>query len=229
MAAVEALLDRGRKAAPDSPALAVIRADALAAMGHPEAASELLAKAVVINKTDPDLWLAHATMLVEPRAPGPRLMALDQAMEPRAAGDQANLRILRARVLTAQGHGSEAREGLVRDLERVRTDQRPLLWMALGEPLLRPERPGRCPQGPEGMGEPPARRPPAPPLRAGGVAGRHLPRGRGRRPGMRRGAEGAGPAPLPHGRSGRLPAPRAPRRRRRRPTPARPGSRRPRG
>ena len=133
MAEVDGLLARGRKVAPAAPALAVVDAEKLALLGNPEAAADLLAKAVAIEKTDPELWVAYAMKLIELGRLDQALTVLDQAMQPRAAGDQAQLRILRARIRTAQGHGAEAREELVRDLERVRPDQRPQLWMALGD------------------------------------------------------------------------------------------------
>lgn len=132
-AAIDALLERGRKVAPGAPALAVVNADKLVLMGNPEAAVDALSKATAIDKTDPELWIAHARRLVELGRVDQALTALEQAMAPGAAGDQASLRILRARILMSRGHAAEAREGLVRDLDRVRPDQRPSLWMALGD------------------------------------------------------------------------------------------------
>ena len=133
MAAVDDLLARGRKVAPASPALAIVDAERLALLGNPEAAVDKLAQAVAIEKGDPDLWAAYATELYRLGRTDQALAAIDRAIQPRAAGDQAALRILRSKIRTAQGHGAEAREELVRDLERVRPDQRPQLWMALGD------------------------------------------------------------------------------------------------
>lgn len=132
-AAIDALLERGRKIGPGNSTLAIVQAEVLAAQGNPEAASDRLGQAIALDKTDPELWIAHARKLVELGRPDRALTVLDQAMDPKAAGDQAVLRILRSRVLTAQGHGAEARDSLVRDLDRVRPDQRPQLWMALGD------------------------------------------------------------------------------------------------
>lgn len=132
-APLQGLLERGRRAAPGLPALAILTAEALAAQGKAEDAVAMLARATAIDKTDVELWAARAERLAALGRLGEALMVLDQASDPKAAGDQARLRILRARILTLQGHGREARDGLVRDLERVRLDQRPQLWKALGE------------------------------------------------------------------------------------------------
>ncbi|MCU1376831.1 MAG: Tetratricopeptide 1 repeat-containing protein [Actinomycetia bacterium] len=134
---LEGILKRGLEVAPASPALAVIRANAMALGGRdggrPEAASDMLEQATAINKTDPELWLARAERLVALSRPDQALLILDQALQPKAAGDQASLRIYRAKLLTALGRGTEAREALIDQLDRVRPDQRPDLWRALGE------------------------------------------------------------------------------------------------
>ena len=130
---LEALLKHGNSVAPANPTLAVVGSSLLTAQGQPEAAGDFLERAAAIDKTDPELWAALAERLAAMGRIDRALATLEHAMEPTAAGDQASLRILRAKYLTAQGHGTEAREGLVRDLDRVRPDQRPQLWMALGE------------------------------------------------------------------------------------------------
>ena len=134
--ALQAILDRGRKIAPAAGSLAIVRANALTLQGKPEAANDLLRTATGIDKTDPDLWIARAEKEVALGRLDQALLVLDQAMDPKCAGDTAALRTLRARILTIRGHGSEAREALVHDLDRVRPDQRPRLWMALGELYL---------------------------------------------------------------------------------------------
>ena len=133
---LQAILDHGGKVAPAAGSLAIVRANALTLQGKPEAANDLLRKATGIDKTDPDLWMARAEKEVSLGRLEQAILVLDQAMDPKAAGDTAALRTLRARIMTVRGHGAEAREDLVRDLERVRPDQRPRLWMALGELYL---------------------------------------------------------------------------------------------
>ncbi len=131
---VDSLLARARKIDPGAPALAVVSAQSLTAQDKitEEAASDLLTKATAEDKTDLDLWIARAEGLVRLARLDQALAVIDEAMSPKAVGDQAPLRILRARILTIQGHGTEARDSLVRDTDRVRADQRPQLWMALG-------------------------------------------------------------------------------------------------
>ena len=134
--ALEGFLERGREAAPAMAAMAIVRAEAMATMGKGEKgqdAANLLKTAVAIDKTDPDLLIAYAERLTSLGRFEDALVALDQASDPKILGDNAKVRILRAKILTLQGHGREARDGLVRDQERIRPDQRPLLWMALGE------------------------------------------------------------------------------------------------
>jgi len=130
---LQTLLDQGRAVAPGSAALTVIRANAMVAQDKAEAAAELLEKATAIDPADVELWLALAERLVAAGRLDRALEVLDKAMGPKAAGDQAALRIARARILTVRGQGVEAREGLVRDIERVRPSQQPLLWRSLGE------------------------------------------------------------------------------------------------
>ncbi len=130
------LLERGRKAAPAAPALAVIHANALTIQGSPEAANDLLRKATAIDKTSVELWIARAEKEVQLNQLEEAVMVLDQAMDRKAAGDQAPFRILKAKILSYQGHGAEARESLVRDMESVPIDQRHRLYLALGELYL---------------------------------------------------------------------------------------------
>lgn len=134
--ALQAILDRGRKTAPAAGSLAIVRANALTLQGKPEAANDLLRAATGIDKTDSDLWIARAEKEVALGRLDQALVVLDLAMDPKNAGDTAALRTLRARILTVRGHGAEAREALVHDLDRVRPEQRPRLWMALGELYL---------------------------------------------------------------------------------------------
>ena len=130
---LQSILDQGRKAAPALPALAIVTAEALAAQGKPEEAAQLLKTSTAIDNSDPDLWMARAETLASLGRLDEALMVIDQATDPKVVGDHARLRILRAKILTAQGHGREAREGLIRDEDRVRPEQRPMLWSSLGE------------------------------------------------------------------------------------------------
>ena len=130
---VQALLERAKAAAPGSAGLALAQSEVMAASGRSEAAIDLLTEATKLNKNDLDLWLARVERLAQVGRIEEGLFVLDQASEPQAAGDHASLRILRARLLTNRGHGVQAREELVRDLDRIRPVERPQLWQALGE------------------------------------------------------------------------------------------------
>ena len=96
-------LDRGAGRAPGPrqggrprhPVLAILQANALTLDGDVEKAADLLARATAVDRTDPDLWMARAEKLVAMGRLDQALMVLDQAMEPKAAGDVASLRIFR--------------------------------------------------------------------------------------------------------------------------------------
>lgn len=133
---LENLLERGRKVPNAIAGLAVVEAQALTIQGSPEAANGLLKKATDVIKSDPELWLARADKEIQLGQLEEAELILDQAMDPKAAGDQASLRILKARVMSLLGRGAEAREFLVRDLERVPADQRHRLYLTLGELYL---------------------------------------------------------------------------------------------
>lgn len=130
--ALETLITQIGAVAPTSPALALIEADYRSATGQPEQAIARLEEATRHAKQDADLWLARATKLAALGRIDEALLVLEQAAAPEAAGDQVQLRILRARLLAKQGHGKQAREGLLHNLDQLPPDQRPLAWMELG-------------------------------------------------------------------------------------------------
>ncbi len=132
-AELERILKLGRDAAPALAALAVVTAEALTAQGRTDEARDLLKRATSIDKTDPDLWATRAEGLATEGKLPEAIEVLDQAEAIKGVGDQARFRVLRARILAAQGRGREAREGLTRDEDRVRPDQRPVLWETLGQ------------------------------------------------------------------------------------------------
>ena len=129
---LDAVLATAMKVAPGSADVAIAQAQRLATQGKPDEALAVLEKATAIDKTDVNLWLARAEQLALLGKFDDVLWVVDQASDPKAAGDQAPLRILKAKALTVLGRGAEAREGLVRDQEMVRPDQRPQLWQELG-------------------------------------------------------------------------------------------------
>lgn len=130
---VRGLVERAARLAPASSAVALLQADLLSAEGRDGEAVALLEQAAGHQKADPDLWLARAERLARAGLHEQALLVLEQAMAPEAAGDQAALRVARARLLSLRGRGREAREELVRDLDRLPPDQRPAVWKALGD------------------------------------------------------------------------------------------------
>jgi tetratricopeptide (TPR) repeat protein len=135
-AGVQALADRAAKAAPASPDLVRLQADLMLARdgaGKLDEALGLLERATALQPGDAELWLARVTRLEQAGRLDQALVVLEQAMAPGAVGDQAGLRIARARILTRLGRGQEARTGLVADLDRLPADQQPVAWAALGD------------------------------------------------------------------------------------------------
>ena len=102
--ALEEALKAARKGAPGSGGLALVEADYAAQAGRPEAAVDILSKAVQHDKKDVELWTSYATLLARRGETDEALLVLERAADPAAAGDQTTIRIARARLLTAQGH-----------------------------------------------------------------------------------------------------------------------------
>jgi tetratricopeptide (TPR) repeat protein len=119
----------------DGPSFAMLQADRLALGGKPEEAIARLEEAVEKYPEAADLWLSLANGLVLMRRPDEALKALERASRPDKAGDVAGLRIARARLLLARGHGRQARDLLSRDVDRLPLSDRPLVWRALAELL----------------------------------------------------------------------------------------------
>jgi tetratricopeptide (TPR) repeat protein len=132
---VDALIARAAEVAPGAADLVRLQADLMIARegnAKLDEAIALLERATKLQPTDAQLWLARAERLAQAGRVDQALVVLDQAMAPEAAGDQAGLRIARAKLLTARGRGQEARAGLVGDLDRLPADQRPAVWAELG-------------------------------------------------------------------------------------------------
>jgi tetratricopeptide (TPR) repeat protein len=129
----EDTLARARQAAPNSGALAMVEADYQAQNGRLDEAVSMLGQAIKHDKKDAELWTAYANRLAMRGEADEALMVLERASDPAAVGDQAAIRIARAQLLTIQGHGQEAREALVKDLDKLPPVQRPLVWAALGD------------------------------------------------------------------------------------------------
>ncbi|CAN5643520.1 hypothetical protein BH23PLA1_BH23PLA1_24630 [soil metagenome] len=131
---IEALFDRAEASSPGHPRLLLARADFLNASGRLEEAVSLLGEAVQAElRTSVDAWAGYAAGLARQGRVAEALDALQEAARPEAAGDQAAFRILRARLLTQQGQGRQARAELVADLQRLPETQRPRIWQTLAE------------------------------------------------------------------------------------------------
>ncbi len=133
-AQIEALFDRAEVASPGHPRVLLARADFLNASGRLEEAVSLLSEAVQAElRTSVEAWAGYAAGLARQGRVAEALDALQEAARPEAAGDQAAFRILRARLLTQQGQGRQARTELVADLQRLPETQRPRIWQTLAE------------------------------------------------------------------------------------------------
>lgn len=130
---LRSLIERAGKLAPAAPGLAQLQAELLAAQGKGAEVADILEQATKHQPNDVELWLTRAERLTRAGDLEQAELVLDQAMAPGAAGDQAALRIAKAKLLTLRGRGQEAREALTKNLDRLPDDQRSAIWSALGD------------------------------------------------------------------------------------------------
>jgi len=130
---VEALLAQAAAAAPDSPAVAMARAQLLADSKRLDKAVAILGEQARKTRKSADLWAALANGLSRLGRRDEAMKVLDEAAAPDAAGDQVALRIMRARLLTLAGRARDARAALVDDIGKLPDYQRPLAWKSVTE------------------------------------------------------------------------------------------------
>jgi cellulose synthase operon protein C len=124
-------LERVLKSAPDSAELVLIRAELAASVGRPEDGLAVLEAATRRNPTSAPIWLALAEALARLGRGVEAVARLDEAVA--SGGDQAGFRIARARYALGKGNVKAARIALLEGLERVPSEQRPMLAKAQGE------------------------------------------------------------------------------------------------
>jgi tetratricopeptide (TPR) repeat protein len=127
----ELVMAQARTRIPSSVDPALVQADYLMVTGKADDALALLQVATRLRPKSVLLWRARANALSRMRQPASALAALDQAAA--ACGDNAELLVTRASIMTGQGHTAAARILLRAGLERVPSDQQPLLLKAEGE------------------------------------------------------------------------------------------------
>jgi tetratricopeptide (TPR) repeat protein len=129
-------IERLKAINPGAPSVALLQADVLLNTNKLSEAAALLEQAVRHDKREMSLWIAWASALTRLNKINDALRVLEQAAAPDAAGDTANLRIIRAQLLTQLGNGKQARDALIRGEENLKPADRPLVWAELGR-LLR--------------------------------------------------------------------------------------------
>ena len=127
----ERVMAQARTRIPNSVELALVQADYLMAIGKADDALALLQSATRLSPKSVLLWLARANGLSRIGKPASALEVLDQATA--ACGDNAELLVTRASNMIGQGHAKSARLLLRAGLERIPSDQKPLLLKAEGE------------------------------------------------------------------------------------------------
>ena len=127
----ERVMAQARIRIPNSVELALVQADYLMAVGKADDALALLQSATRLSPKSVLLWLAQANALSRKGQPARALEVLDQAAA--ACGENAELLVTRASIMTGQGHAKAARVLLRAGLERVPSDQQPMLLKAEGE------------------------------------------------------------------------------------------------
>jgi tetratricopeptide (TPR) repeat protein len=125
--------DAAARADPSGAAVAMMRADRMSLVGDSAGALALLEAATRTAPRDTSIWVAYASALERAGRIKDALIAIDAASAPSAAGDRVPLRIARARLLTANGRGREARDRLVKDVSGFTPTER----VAIQEELAR--------------------------------------------------------------------------------------------
>ena len=118
---------------PKAPSLILMQADRLNIAGQEAEAVALLEKAAADNIKSASLAAALAEGLNRLGKHDRALAVAERASRPDAAGDQAALRIAKARALMALYRGGEARKALVENIDLLPVSERPDIWIALGK------------------------------------------------------------------------------------------------
>ena len=125
------VLALAEKAAPDAIETTLVKADFLSTTGRLDEGLALLRSAIEKNPKSAALRLAQINGYG-------RLGQTDQAMKlvddaTKTAGDNASFRATKAYLYLLRGETKSARTTLIEGLDRVPSEQRPLIWKALGE------------------------------------------------------------------------------------------------
>ena len=134
-AEVDAALARAAAAAPEAPALPMLRADRRSLSGDLAGAIAQLRDATRAAPRDPSAWIAYAGAVERQGKAEEAVRALEAASGPEAAGDRAAIRIALARLLTSLGRGREARDRLARDADHLSPADRASVQEELGRLL----------------------------------------------------------------------------------------------
>ena len=132
----EAVQHEAEQVAPDDLMVILSRVDLLAARNNLDEAIAVLTRATEGRyKTQVDAWQPLVVALVQANKVDEAFKALDRAAAPDAAGDRAELRIIRARLLVQTGHAQAAKDLLVKSAEGVPPRERAILARARGDIL----------------------------------------------------------------------------------------------
>ena len=125
--------EKAASAAPGTAALSLMWADRLDKAGKQAEAVAYLEAAAAKAPQSATIAVACADGLTRLGKPERALTTLDRATAPGAAGDQASLRISRARALSTLFRGTEARTALIKDIDKLAVAERPQVQVALGQ------------------------------------------------------------------------------------------------
>ena len=134
-ASFDRAMDRAVQLAPGNPALTLIRSRRQSLEGKTDDATALLEEAIRREPRKPKLWETYIETLLKAGRPTEALAALERASSPEAVGDTVGIRLARFGVLEGLGRVREAREQLVKGLDRLLPDDRARIWDTLGRDL----------------------------------------------------------------------------------------------
>ena len=130
--AYDRALEAAEAVVPDSAELLILRAERAMLDDRPEQVDDLLEDALARSPENPRIWSALADLMLRGGRPDEALRVLDRGDRADAAGDNATLRMARARVLVALGRGQDAQRNLVAGIDELPRSDRAMLWEALG-------------------------------------------------------------------------------------------------
>ncbi len=132
---IERMITRLEEVAPNSPALALFKADFVASRTNLTQAIDTLAESARRQPNNSRLWITWASALSRTGKFSEAEKVLDQSRE--ANGERADLRLAMSQLAMARGDENRARQVLAENADKLPPGERGAVYRALGNLLLR--------------------------------------------------------------------------------------------